>query len=209
VSTVTTLAMRAAPRGRTVAHAAYLTGLTLVGVSAIALLAQVRIQIGMVPITGQTLGVLLVGAAYGPVLGTATLVAYLAAGVLGAPVFAPNADGGHATGWDALGLAAPTAGYLVGFVAAAGVVGVLARRGWDRTFGSAVGAMLIGSVVLYAVGLPWLRQALEGLGAPSSWQDVLAAGLYPFVIGDLIKIFVAAGALPLAWRAMERARPED
>jgi len=203
VSTVTTLAMRAAPRVRS--RAAYLAVLAFAGAGVIALLAQVRIDVGIVPITGQTLGVLLVGAAYGPALGAGTLVLYLALGVLGLPVFAPSADGSHQSGLHALALTAPTAGYLVGFVAAAAVVGALARRGWDRTFGSAVGAMLIGSVVLYAFGLPWLHRAL----APSEWQTTLTLGLYPFVIGDLLKIFLAAGLLPAAWRAMERARPDE
>ena len=207
--TVATLAMQAAPRSRTSARIVYLGTLAATGAVAIALLAQVRIQIGIVPITGQTLGVLLVGAAYGPALGAATLVLYLALGVLGMPVFAPNPDGGHNTGLEALATAAPTAGYLFGFVAAACVVGGLARRGWDRSFGSAVGAMLIGSVALYAIGLPWLHRALVGVEAGWDWTATLAAGLYPFVLGDLVKIFAAAALLPVAWRAMERYRPED
>jgi biotin transport system substrate-specific component len=182
--------------------------LAIAGAAAIGLLAQVRIEIGIVPITGQTLGVLLVGAAYGPGLGMATLVLYLALGVAGLPVFAPDADGSHRTGLDALAAAAPTAGYLFGFVAAAGVAGALARRGWDRTFPSAVGAMLIASVALYAIALPWLHQALRGLGVDGGWPVTLEQGLYPFVIGDLLKIFAAAGLLPLAWRTIAGIRPD-
>ncbi len=210
MSTVPTLAMRAAPRARADARAAYLAGLAVTGALGIGLLAQVRIEIGIVPITGQTLGVLLVGAAFGPALGAGTLILYLVLGVVGMPVFAPNADGSHEVGWQAVAAAAPTAGYLVGFAAAAGVVGVLSRLGWDRSFRSAVASMLIGSVVLYAVGLPWLHQALPALtGQPADWQVTLTAGLYPFVIGDLGKIFVAAGMLPVAWRVMARLRPEE
>ncbi len=172
----------------------------------IALLAQVSIPLPFtpVPITGQTLGVLLVGAAYGPALGGATLGLYLLWGAIGLPVFAPNEDGSHATGLKALALAAPTAGYLWGFVGSSALVGWLSRRGWDRSFRSSIGAMFLGEVVVYAAGIPWLMRAVD-----LDLETALALGLYPFVIGDTLKLLAAAGLLPVAWRLMERSRPEE
>jgi biotin transport system substrate-specific component len=151
-----------------------------------------------VPITGQTLGVLLVGASLGPAFGAASLGLYLLQGGLGAPFFA---DGG--SGWEALGRASVTGGYLWGFLLAAAFVGGLARRGWDRSFGSAVGAMFLGEVVIYAVGLPWLRAATD-----ATLEQTLEWGLYPFVIGDTFKLLIAAGLLPVAWWSIDRFRPE-
>jgi biotin transport system substrate-specific component len=195
----------APPRSRTWASAAYAAGCVVGGSLLIAALAQVSIPLPFtpVPITGQTLGVLLVGAAFGPGLGVATLAVYLLQGAIGLPFFA-----GGGSGADVLGLASATGGYLWGFVLASWLVGWLARRGWDRSFGSAVGAMLLGEVAIYAVGLPWLHRALPGLtGGPVSVEDTLVAGLYPYVIGDVIKLVVAAAALPGAWWVLRRARP--
>jgi biotin transport system substrate-specific component len=202
---MTTIALRfAPPRSHAVPRAAFDLGAMFAGAVLVAVLAQFRIDIGVVPITGQTLGVLLVGASLGPALGAGSMLLYLALGVAGLPVFAPFPDGSHATGWQALGLVAPTAGYLFGFVAAAAVTGALARRGWDRSFGSSLGAMLIGNVVIYLFGIPWLMQALD-------WDlsRALAAGLTPFIIGDTLKLFAAAALLPAAWHAVDRFRPED
>jgi biotin transport system substrate-specific component len=152
-----------------------------------------------VPITGQTLGVLLVGAAYGPALGAATVGVYVAAAVLGLPVLARNAAGGHDTGVHVLGAAFPSAGYLWGFLFAAALVGWLARHGWDRSFRSSVSAMFFGELVIYACGIPWLMHAV-GVDA----RTAFTLGLYPFVVGDTIKLLIAAGALPLAWAALRR-----
>jgi biotin transport system substrate-specific component len=207
---VTTLALELAPpRTRWGRHVAYQAGCAVAGVVLLALLAQVSIPLPFtpVPITGQTLGVLLIGAAYGPALGIGTIVLYLASAVVGLPVLAPNADGSHDVGIAVLGAAAFTGGYLWGFVAAAGLVGWLARRGWDRTLGSAIGAMLLGEVVIYVVGLPWLSRALALAGAPSTLEDTLVAGLYPYIVGDVLKLLAAAGLLPVAWRLLERTRP--
>lgn len=161
------------------------------GVAFLALLAQVRIQVGPVPITGQTFGVLLLGAAYGVGLGAITTGAYLLAGGLGLAVF---------TGWNAgwATFAGPTGGYLVGFLLAAAVVGALAERGWDRRPASAALAMLVGNLIIYACGLSWLATLAPDLPTTLQW------GLWPFLPGDLVKLLTAAAVLPAAWRWLGR-----
>lgn len=207
-----TLAFAVAPvRTGTVSRAAYAAACALAGALFVAVLAQVSIPLPFtpVPITGQTLGVLLVGAAYGPSLGAATLGLYLLWGAAGLPVFAPNPEGSHTTGLAVLSLTAPTGGFLWGFVLSSWVVGGLARRGWDRSFLRAAAAMLVGEFAIYAAGLPWLHHALPGIvGGPVSVSDTLRAGLYPFVVGDSIKLLLAAGALPTVWHVLERAGEE-
>src|SRR5919106_1570693 len=209
---VQTLATTVAPaRKGTASRAAYAAGCAVTGAAFVAVLAQVSIPLPFtpVPITGQTLGVLVVGAVYGPTLGAATLGLYLLWGAAGLPVFAPDPDGSHTTGLAVLSLAAPTGGYLWGFVLSSWVVGGLARRGWDRTHLRAAAAMLLGEAAIYAIGLPWLYQALPAIvGGPVSVGDTLRAGLYPFVIGDAIKLLLAAGALPTVWHLLERAGGE-
>jgi biotin transport system substrate-specific component len=209
---MSTLALTLAPpRSRAVARAGYQVACAVTGSLLIAGLAQVHISLSFtpVPITGQTLGVLLVGAAYGPGLGAATLLLYLAWAIVGFPVLAPQPDGSHLTGPDVVGLAAATGGYLWGFVLASGLIGWLSRRGWDRSVRSSIGALFLGSVVLYAVALPWLKHVLPAGpgGEPVTWQATLEAGLYPFVIGDTLKLLAAAGLLPAAWRLVDRLRP--
>lgn len=204
---MTTLALRFAPtaaQGRS--RLAFQVACAVVGAVLIAGLAQFTVYLPFtpVPITGQTLGVLLVGAAYGPALGAATIGLYLAAAVVGLPVLARNAEGGHDVGAHVLGLAFASAGYLWGFLLAAVVVGWLARQGWDRSFRSSVSAMFFGELVIYACGIPWLMHTL-GVDV----QTALTYGLYPFVVGDTIKLLVAAGALPLAWAALRRFGPDE
>lgn len=162
--------------------------LVVVGVAFLALLAQLRVQLGPVPVTGQTLGVLLLGAAYGARLGVATTGAYLLLGAAGLPLFT-GAQGGVAY------LLGPTGGYLVGFVVAAWLLGALAERGWDRSAGSTALAMLAASLLIYSFGLAWLRVALGG-----TWLQAVQVGLVPFVVGDLVKLGVATALLPAAWR---------
>jgi len=203
---VPTLAFAVAPaRGETVSRTVYVVACAFAGAAIVSALAQVSIPVPFtpVPITGQTLGVLLVGAAYGPVLGPATLGLYLLWGVAGLPVFAPNPDGSHETGLTVLSLAGPTGGYLWGFLLSSWVVGELARRGWDRNLRGAAAAMLLGEVAIYAVGLAWLHRALPGLvGGPVSVGDTLRAGLYPFLVGDALKLMIAAAGLPTVWRLL-------
>jgi biotin transport system substrate-specific component len=166
------------------------------GAGFVALAAQVSIALPFtpVPMTGQTFAVVLVGAGLGAVLGLASLGLYLFVGALGAPVYA---DGDH--GWDVL--TGPTGGYIVGFVLAAGLTGYLAQRRWDRKFSSAVAAMLTGNVVIYLVGLPWLAEQID-----AGLEGTLEAGLYPFVVGDLLKLYLAGALLPAAWGLVGRVR---
>jgi biotin transport system substrate-specific component len=173
--------------------------LVCAGAGFVALAAQLSIHLGFtpVPITGQTFAVCLVGAAYGPVLGMASMVLYLAVGLAGAPVYAD-----HAHGWSVVSGA--TGGYIVGFVAAAALTGFLAERRWDRRFSTAVTAMLTGNVVIYLFGLPWLHHSLN-----VSWAKALEYGLYPFVAGDVVKVYVAALALPGAWRLVRRLKEPE
>jgi biotin transport system substrate-specific component len=204
---VSTIALTLAPpRSRVAARVTFQIACAVVGSFLIAGLAQISFALPFtpVPITGQTLGVLLVGAAYGPGLGAATILLYLVWAVVGLPVLAP-VDGVHATGLDVLRLTAATGGYLWGFVLAAALTGWLARRGWDRTFRSSIGAMLLGSIVIYAVALPWLHHVLTS----ATIEETLQAGLYPFIIGDTLKLLAAAGVLPAAWALMKKLRPRN
>ncbi len=158
----------------------------------VALSAQVtlRLPFSPVPVTGQTLAALLVGAALGSRRGALALLAYVAEGLVGIPVFAGGAAGFAR-------LLGPTGGYLAGLVLAAYVVGWLAERGWDRRPGTTALAMLAGNAVVYAFGLAWLSRFV-GAG------HVLAAGLLPFIPGDLLKVALAAGLLPGAWKLINR-----
>jgi biotin transport system substrate-specific component len=203
---VSTIALTLAPaRSRASARIAFQVACAVAGSLLIAGLAQISFTLPFtpVPITGQTLGVLLVGAAYGSGLGAATLLLYLAWAVVGLPVLAPGADGTHDTGIQVLRLTSVTGGYLWGFVLAAAVVGWLSRRGWDRSLRSSIGPMLLGSIVIYLVGVPWLMAALD-----VPLEKGLELGLYPFVIGDTIKLLAAAGLLPAAWALLRRLRPD-
>ncbi len=145
-----------------------------------------------VPVTGQTFAVLLVGALLGPRRGALSVLAYIAEGLMGLPVFAQGKAGVAA-------MAGPTGGYLVGFVAAAYAVGMLARMGWDRRPITMALAMIVGDIILYCFGLAWLFCLAHMFGKPLS-AGVLAVGLYPFLLGDLIKIALAVAILPGAWK---------
>lgn len=172
--------------------------LVALGVAALGVAAQLSIHLRgtPVPITGQTLAVLLVGGAYGATRAAATLAGYLLVGGLGLGVFAQ-----HGSGWDVLRLSSATGGYLVGMLVAAAVVGWLADRGWDRKPWRSLPAMLLGSVIIYAVGATWLAHAL-GVGAQQAWD----LGVRDFVVGDAIKALLAAGLLPSAWWVVDRVR---
>ena len=173
--------------------------LILGGAGFVGLMAQISVRIGFtpVPITGQTFAVLLVGAAYGSMLGAATLFAYLVLGVIGVPLYAD-----HKHGWDVFSGA--TGGYIVGFIVAAAVTGALAERGWDKKFSSSIAAMLTGSVIVYACGSIWLHHFLH-----VSWNTTFVDGVYPFIPGDLVKLYLAAAALPGAWSLVRRLRSKN
>jgi biotin transport system substrate-specific component len=166
--------------------------LVVLGSILLAVSAQVKIPLYPVPVTGQTLVVLLIGMTYGPRLGGLTIAAYLAEGAVGLPVFAGGAVGIAA-------LVGPTAGYLFGFLMAAVVMGWLAERGMGRSVVSTVAAMIIGNLVIYLFGALWLSSFI-GL------EKAMAAGVLPFLYGDALKLVVAAGLMPLAWRALSSGR---
>jgi biotin transport system substrate-specific component len=187
------------PRGRTGAVATDAV-LVIAGSLLIAGMAQIAIRLPFtpVPITGQTLAVLLVGTAFGWLRGGLALGVYLAEIAVGLP-FAAEGEAGV----ERLLLSTPSGGYLWGFLLAAILMGWLANRGWDRSVRSSLGVMLLGSVVIYMIALPWLHASptyQAFLGHPPTLEDTLQGGLYPFVIGDVLKMLLAAGLLPAAWR---------
>jgi biotin transport system substrate-specific component len=163
--------------------------LILLGALFVAALAQIEIPLPFtpVPITGQTFGVLLVGAALGSKRGAASLIAYLALGTIGLPFFAGGAHGLNI-------LIGATGGYLIGFVIAAYVVGLLAEGGLERNVRTSLLPFLIGTVIIYVCGVAGLAIVLGSLG------KAIAAGLLPFLIGDSIKLIAASLALPAAWK---------
>ena len=162
--------------------------LAIVGTVLLWLSAKVQVPLYPVPITMQTLAVLVLGVAYGSRLGAVTMALYLLEGAVGLPVFA----GGWSEGGGVHHLYGPTAGYLFGFVAAAAVCGRMAERGWDRHILSAAAAMVIGNLIIYALGLTWLAIQI-GLA------DAIKFGLVPFLVGDALKIALGTCALPVAW----------
>lgn len=166
-----------------------------VGSLLIALAAQVAVPLPFspVPVTAQTLAVLLIGAAFGARLGVATVGLYILEGIAGLPVFAPGGAPGAAR------LLGPTGGYLIGFVAAAYLTGVLAERGWDRRTLTTALAMLVGEIAIYAFGLAGLARFLPA-------DRLLEAGLVPFIPGELVKVALAALMVPAAWRLGGHAR---
>ncbi|MDA8603901.1 biotin transporter BioY [Alphaproteobacteria bacterium] len=164
--------------------------LAIVGSLALWVSAKLSIPFWPVPLTMQTLVVLVIGMAFGARLGAATVLLYLAEGAVGLPVFSGTPEKG-------IGLAymmSTTGGYLVGFVLAAGAVGFLAERGWDRSPVKTALAMVLGNILIYMTGLLWL-------GTIVGWdKPVLAWGLTPFLAGDAVKIAAAAVLMPLVWR---------
>jgi biotin transport system substrate-specific component len=167
--------------------------LMLGGSLLIALLAQLQfvLPFSPVPITGHTFAVLLLGAIYGSMRGPATVLTYLALGVMGLPVFAGGAFG-------VARLVGPTAGYLVGFLAAAYVVGVLSERGWDRKPWATAISMIIGNGMIYVTGVLWLSRFV-------GWQAVPSTGVLPFLAGDALKIVLATILLPAGWKLVGRS----
>ena len=172
--------------------------LVIGGCLLVALLAQVKIPLGFtpVPITGQTLAVLLVGATLGSRRGAAALLLYLVAGTW-LPIYAGGASG--FVGSIASG------GYIIGYIPAAFAVGWLAERGWDRKPWILL-AMLAGNVILYVPGLLWLATFAP---AESRWATTMEWGLYPFVVGDLVKLIAASLLLPGAWKLVNLVKGRE
>jgi biotin transport system substrate-specific component len=184
-----TLSARTFPR-----IASWLRDLILIVLGAlfVALLAQVKIPLPFtpVPLTGQTFAVLLVAAALGSKRSAASMSFYIALGAFGLPVFAGGASG-------MAYLSGATLGYLIGFVLAAFVVGLLAERGLERNIRTSFIPFLVGTVIIYACGVSWLAFVL------GSFSKAITAGFVPFLIGDIIKLIAAALALPAAWKLVK------
>ena len=166
--------------------------LVVAGAALTAVAAQIAVPLWPVPITGQTLAVLLVGSTLGALRGSASMVLYAVLGIVGLPVFS-DASSGFGI------IAGPTGGYIIGFIFAAAFTGWIAQRAWDRKILRAIAAFLGGTVVTFAFGLPWLAMAL-GLNL----EQTLAAGLYPFIVGGIVKAVLAAGLITLAWKQISR-----
>ena len=182
------------PRSSALTQALFVVG----GVGFITLMAQVAIPVpgSPVPVTGQTLAVLLIGTTYGARLGVTTFATYLLAGIAGAPVFAPSATSAN-HGIDRL--LGATGGYLVGMFVASLLLGYLADRKADQKFKTSFPALFFGDAVIFSFGLTWLHFSLE-----LSWSATFAAGLTPFIFGELLKIAITATSLPLIWRKISR-----
>lgn len=168
--------------------------LVLGGAAAVGASAQIAFtipQISPVPFVLTTFTVLLLGAAFGPLRAGLTLALYLAAGAAGVPWFTEGTSG----------YAMPTFGYIIGFLAASIAVGYLAKRGGDRTILKTVGLMVVGNVLMYAFGVPYLAFALD-----MSAGDAIAAGMTPFLAGDAVKLVVAALLLPGTWALVNKFR---
>jgi biotin transport system substrate-specific component len=145
-------------------------------------------------VTGQTLGALLIGASYGRALGASTFAFYIALGVAGAPVFSQQGHG-------IAKLIGPTGGYLIGMFLATVALSFLASKKWDKKISTAIVAMLIGQLLIFIPGLIWLQQSTG-----KDWAWTINAGLTPFIIGEIIKLAIAASTLPILWRVVDKRR---
>ena len=170
--------------------------LILAGSLLLTLSAKIQVPFYPVPMTLQTLVVLLIGVSFGWRMGFATVLAYLAQGATGLPVFAGTPE----KGLGLLYMAGPTGGYLVGFALAAGLTGWLAERGLDRSvIGTAI-AMIAGNLVIYVFGLAWLANFV-------GFEKAVTLGVIPFLFGDLVKIMLVTASLPVIWKFLNRGRP--
>ncbi|MEV1036746.1 biotin transporter BioY [Streptomyces sp. NPDC050204] len=167
------------------------TALVLGGAALTGIAAQIAVPVpgSPVPVTGQTFAALLVGTALGARRGFLSLAVYALVGVAGMPWFSEGTSG----------MGFPSFGYVLGMLLAASVVGGLARRGGDRSVLRTAGTMVLGSAIIYAVGVPYLALA-TGMSAGAA----IAAGLVPFLLGDALKAALAMGALPAAWKLIGR-----
>jgi len=172
----------------------YDTVLVLAGSFVLALASQlaIRLPFSPVPVTAQTLAVLLIGAVMGSKRGALAVIAYLAQGATGLPVFAGGLSG-------VAYMAGPTGGYLAGFVLAAYTTGFCAEKGLDRYLLTAILAMVSGNIAIYLVGLAWLAVYV-------GMNNVLAMGLYPFIVGDILKLAIASMLLPAGWKLISKYR---
>ena len=176
--------------------------LVVAGTMVLAIAAKIKVPFFPVPMTLQTLAVLAIAATYGSRLAVITVLAYLAQGLVGLPVFTntPPAVAGPAY------FMGPTGGFLLGFVVMAFIVGLAADRGWGRSFPKMLGAMLAAEVVMMALGFAWLAwfATLSSGGTGLGAATALSAGVTPFLLGDALKIVLAAAAVPAVWRLFDR-----
>ena len=168
--------------------------LVIAGAALLTLSAKVNIPFYPVPMTMQTFAVLVIGMAFGPSLAISTVGLYLVLGALGLPVFSGTPERG--IGWAYM--AGPTGGYLIGFIAASGIVGVLAQRGYDRSFAMTLASMTLGTLVIYILGFVWLAGLI---GVEKAWTF----GVQPFLVADVFKMLLAAIVLPTAWCLVGRS----
>ncbi|MER9196484.1 biotin transporter BioY [Mesorhizobium australicum] len=168
--------------------------LAIAGTLLLTLSAKTKVMLGPVDISMQTLAVLLIAAAFGMRLGLATLLLYIAEGTMGFPVFQGTPEKGIGIAY----MLGSTGGYLVGFVVMAAIVGWAADRGWDRHPMKLFNAMLVAEVVMMAMGFAWLALLI---GPEKSWQF----GVVPFIVGDLIKVALAASVVPAVWSLLKRS----
>ncbi|TIQ91333.1 MAG: biotin transporter BioY [Mesorhizobium sp.] len=168
--------------------------LAIVGTLLLTLSAKTRVLLGPVDISMQTLAVLLISAAFGMRLGVATLLLYMAEGAIGLPVFQGTPEKGIGIAY----MLGSTGGYLFGFVVMAAIVGWAADRGWDRHPVKLFNAMLVAEIVMMAMGFAWLALLI---GPEKSWQF----GVVPFIVGDLIKVGLAASLVPAVWSLLKRS----
>ncbi|RWA63657.1 biotin transporter BioY [Mesorhizobium sp.] len=167
--------------------------LAIVGTLLLTLSAKTKVVLGPVDISLQTLAVLLIASAFGLRLGVATLLLYMAEGAMGFPVFQGTPEKGIGVAY----MLGSTGGYLAGFVLMAAIVGWAADRGWDRHPVKLFNAMLVGEVVMMAMGFAWLAMLI---GPEKSWQF----GIVPFIVGDLIKVALAAALVPAVWSLLPK-----
>jgi len=178
--------------------------LVLVGTLLLALSAKIKVWQEPVPITLQTFAVMAIAAAYGSRLAVATVVAYLAEGLLGLPVFTNTLPMVAGPAY----FLGTTGGFLIGFIPLAWIVGTAADRGWDRSIVKLFAAMVVADIVVFALGFAWLAgfahlaSGARGLGAATAWS----AGLAPFIVPDLLKIALAACLVPASWALLDRRR---
>ncbi|RWP65922.1 biotin transporter BioY [Mesorhizobium sp.] len=168
--------------------------LAIVGTLLLTLSAKTRVLLGPVDISMQTLAVFLISAAFGMRLGVATLLLYMAEGAIGLPVFQGTPEKGIGIAY----MLGSTGGYLAGFVVMAAIVGWAADRGWDRHPVKLFNAILVAEIVMMAMGFAWLALLI---GPEKSWQF----GVVPFIVGDLIKVALAASLVPAVWSLLKRS----
>ena len=191
----------ATPAPRVLADFASRTAITQIalvlgGAAFVGIAAQIAIPLPFtpVPLTLQTFAVLLVGASLGSLRGVLSMVVYLIVGMVGVPWFAEGTSG----------FSSASFGYILGFILAAFIVGRLAERGASTTALRSAGLMVVGNLAIYAVGVTWLKFAID-----VDWATALSLGVVPFLIGDAVKIALAAGLLPLSWKGLEKLQARN